>query len=133
MITKPLSKVCCNQSQIRGTKNGTWGFIFSRTLYCLCDWDDMGVGRGRSYCRIRLKSLGKAGKAAAQTAKKSVNSVKQHFSPPKNRYTPALEGMLQRAGEAPNVKNTPLLRELVEDKKKSVLLKLIVGKTWKSR
>ncbi|MEC1557245.1 T7SS effector LXG polymorphic toxin, partial [Bacillus licheniformis] len=67
------------------------------------------------------KSLGKAGKAAAQTAKKSVNSVKQHFSPPKNRYTPALEGMLQRAGEAPNVKNTPLLRELVEDKKKSVL------------
>ncbi|MEC1530456.1 ribonuclease YeeF family protein [Bacillus haynesii] len=67
------------------------------------------------------KSLGKAGKAAAQTAKKSVNSVKQHFSPPKNRYTPALEGMLQRAGEAPNVKNTPLLRELLEDKKKSVL------------
>ncbi|MED4304047.1 T7SS effector LXG polymorphic toxin [Bacillus licheniformis] len=71
------------------------------------------------------KSLGKAGKAAAQTAKKSVNSVKQHFSPPKNRYTPALEGMLQRAGEAPNVKNTPLLRELVEDKKKSVLFKSI--------
>ena len=31
--------------------------------------------------------------------------------------------MLQRAGEAPNVKNTPLLRELVEDKKKSVLFK----------
>jgi len=71
------------------------------------------------------KSLGKAGKAAAQTAKKSVNSVKQHFSPPKNRYTPALEGMLQRAGEAPNVKNTPLLRELLEDKKKSVLFKSI--------
>ncbi|MCJ8221416.1 T7SS effector LXG polymorphic toxin [Bacillus paralicheniformis] len=68
------------------------------------------------------KSLGKAGKAAAQTAKKSVNSVKQHFSPPKNRYTPALEGMLQRAGEAPNVKNTPLLKELLEDKKKSVLV-----------
>ncbi|MCY7956636.1 T7SS effector LXG polymorphic toxin [Bacillus licheniformis] len=71
------------------------------------------------------KSLGKAGKAAAQTAKKSVNSVKQHFSPPKNRYTPALEGMLQRAGEAPNVKNTPLLKELLEDKKKSVLFKSI--------
>ncbi|CAM5203991.1 T7SS effector LXG polymorphic toxin [Bacillus licheniformis] len=68
------------------------------------------------------KSLGKAGKAAAQTAKKSVNSVKQHFSPPKNRYTPALEGMLQRAGEAPNVKNTPLLKELLEDKKKSVFV-----------
>ncbi|MCI4126481.1 T7SS effector LXG polymorphic toxin [Bacillus haynesii] len=71
------------------------------------------------------KSLGKAGKAAAQTAKKSVNSVKQHFSPPKNRYIPALEGMLQRAGEAPNVKNTPLLKELLEDKKKSVLFKSI--------
>ncbi|MGG1506486.1 T7SS effector LXG polymorphic toxin [Bacillus licheniformis] len=71
------------------------------------------------------KSLGKAGKAAAQTAKKSVNSVKQHFNPPKNRYTPALEGMLQRAGEAPNVKNTPLLKELLEDKKKSVLFKSI--------
>ena len=74
------------------------------------------------------KSLGKAGKAAAQTAKKSVNSVKQHFSPPKNRYTPALEGMLQRAGEAPNVKNTPLLKELLEDKKKSVLFKSTSGK-----
>ncbi|MDI5790281.1 hypothetical protein PO124_23380 [Bacillus licheniformis] len=24
-------------------ENGTWGFIFSRTLYCLCDWDDMGL------------------------------------------------------------------------------------------
>ncbi|MFC8148688.1 T7SS effector LXG polymorphic toxin [Bacillus paralicheniformis] len=71
------------------------------------------------------KSLGKAGKAAAQTAKKSVNSVKQHFSRPKNRYTPALEGMLQRAGEVPNVKNTPLLKELLEDKKKSVLFKSI--------
>ncbi|MEC0785020.1 T7SS effector LXG polymorphic toxin [Bacillus haynesii] len=80
------------------------------------------------------KSLGKAGKAAAQTAKKSVNSVKQHFSPPKNRYTPALEGMLQRAGEAPNVKNTPLLRELLEDKKKSVLFKSSksIGKPSKS-
>lgn len=74
------------------------------------------------------KSLGKAGKAAAKTAKKSVNSVKQHFSPPKNRYTPALEGMLQRAGEAPNVKNTPLLKELLEDKKKSVLFKSTSGK-----
>ncbi|MCY8573588.1 T7SS effector LXG polymorphic toxin [Bacillus haynesii] len=71
------------------------------------------------------KSLGKVGKAAAKTAKKSVNSIKQHFSPPKNRYTPALEGMLQRAGEAPNVKNTPLLKELLEDKKKSVLFKSI--------
>ncbi|AVI46444.1 Ribonuclease YxiD [Bacillus licheniformis] len=71
------------------------------------------------------KSLGKAGKAAAQTAKKNINSVKQHFNPPKNRYTPALEGMLQRAGEAPNVKNTPLLKELLEDKKKSVLFKSI--------
>ncbi|AAU41845.1 MULTISPECIES: T7SS effector LXG polymorphic toxin [Bacillus] len=74
------------------------------------------------------KSLGKAGKAAAQTAKKNINSVKQHFNPPKNRYTPALEGMLQRAGEAPNVKNTPLLKELLEDKKKSVLFKANSGK-----
>ncbi|MGG1492326.1 hypothetical protein ABE353_00005, partial [Bacillus licheniformis] len=80
------------------------------------------------------KSLGKAGKAAAQTAKKNINSVKQHFNPPKNRYTPALEGMLQRAGEAPNVKNTPLLRELLEDKKKSVLFKSSksIGKPSKS-
>ncbi|MEC1439820.1 T7SS effector LXG polymorphic toxin [Bacillus sonorensis] len=68
------------------------------------------------------KSLGKAGKTAAKTAKKGVNSVKRHIKSPINRYVPALEGMLQRAGEVPNVKNTPLLKELLEDKKKSVLL-----------
>ncbi|MCZ0068991.1 LXG domain-containing protein [Bacillus sonorensis] len=69
------------------------------------------------------KSLGKAGKTAAKTAKKGVNSAKRHIKSPINRYVPALEGMLQRAGEVPNVKNTPLLKELLEDKKTSVLFK----------
>ncbi|MEK5502043.1 T7SS effector LXG polymorphic toxin [Bacillus sp. FSL M8-0168] len=79
------------------------------------------------------KSLGKAGKTAAKTAKKGVNSVKRHIKSPINRYVPALEGMLQRAGEVPNVKNTPLLKELFEDKE-SVLFKSskAIGKPAKS-
>ncbi|UOY90219.1 T7SS effector LXG polymorphic toxin [Bacillus glycinifermentans] len=79
------------------------------------------------------KSLGKAGKTAAKTAKKGVNSVKRHIKSPINRYVPALEGMLQRAGEVPNVKNTPLLKELLEDKE-SVLFKSskAIGKPSKS-
>ncbi|XBO86709.1 hypothetical protein AAGG52_04665 [Bacillus licheniformis] len=80
-----------------------------------------GLKSGKSSVSTGSKDLAKAGKAAVSKAKKAGKTVKQSIKPPNNRYTPALQGILQDAPNSINVKNTPLIRELVEDKKKSVL------------
>ncbi|OMI26586.1 integrase [Bacillus haynesii] len=87
-----------------------------------------GLKGGKSSVSTGSKDLAKAGKAAASEAKKAGKTVKQPIKPPNNRYTPALQGILQDAPNSINVKNTPLIRELVEDKKKSVLFKSVRGK-----
>ncbi|MCY8435085.1 MULTISPECIES: T7SS effector LXG polymorphic toxin [Bacillus] len=87
-----------------------------------------GLKSGKSSVSTGSKDLAKAGKAAVNKAKKAGKTIKQSIKPPNNRYTPALQGILQDAPNSINVKNTPLIRELVEDKKKSVLFKSTSGK-----
>ncbi|MCY8001079.1 hypothetical protein MOF26_18995 [Bacillus haynesii] len=87
-----------------------------------------GLKGGKSSVSTGSKDFAKAGKGAASEAKKAGKTVKQSIKPPNNRYTPALQGILQDAPNSINVKNTPLIRELVEDKKKSVLFKSVRGK-----
>ncbi|WP_307894441.1 T7SS effector LXG polymorphic toxin [Bacillus swezeyi] len=85
-----------------------------------------GLKDGPSSASTGSKDLVKAGKTAVSKVKKADKSVKQFVKPPTNRYTPALEGILQDAPNSINVKNTPpILKELAEDKKKSVLYKSI--------
>ncbi|MDM5301913.1 T7SS effector LXG polymorphic toxin [Bacillus subtilis] len=76
---------------------------------------------GKSSVSTGSKDLAKVGKAASGTIKKGGKSVKQFVKSPDNRYTPALEGILQDADKTINVKNTPLLKSIAEDKKESVL------------
>ncbi|MFB7802573.1 ribonuclease YeeF family protein [Bacillus subtilis] len=76
---------------------------------------------GKSSISTGSKDLAKVGKAAGGTVKKGGKSVKQFVKSPVNRYTPALEGILQDAENTINVKNTPLLKSIPEDKKESVL------------
>ncbi|MGG1240517.1 T7SS effector LXG polymorphic toxin [Bacillus sonorensis] len=83
----------------------------------------VGLRSGKSSVPTGSKDVAKAGKAAVIKVKKAGKSVKQYVKPPANRYTPALQGILQDAPNSINVKNTPLLKELIEDKKKSVLFK----------
>ncbi|UUI85585.1 T7SS effector LXG polymorphic toxin [Bacillus halotolerans] len=78
---------------------------------------------GKSSVSTGSKDLAKVGKATSGTIKKGGKSVKQFVKPPVNRYTPALEGILQDAEKTINVKNTPLLKSIAEDKKESVLRK----------
>ncbi|WP_069838983.1 ribonuclease YeeF family protein [Bacillus sp. F56] len=78
---------------------------------------------GKSSVSTGSKDLAKVGKTASDTIKKGGKSVKQFVKSPVNRYTPALEGILQDAEETINVKNTPLLKSIAEDKKESVLRK----------
>ncbi|OOE22055.1 ribonuclease YeeF family protein [Bacillus subtilis] len=78
---------------------------------------------GKSSVSTGSKDLAKVGKAASGTIKKGGKSVKQFVKSPVNRYTPALEGILQDAENTINVKNTPLLKSIAEDKKESVLRK----------
>ncbi|MGR3206917.1 ribonuclease YeeF family protein [Bacillus glycinifermentans] len=81
-----------------------------------------GLKDGPSSASTGSKDLVKAGKTAVSKAKKAGKAVKQFVKLPTNRYTPALEGILQDAPNSINVKNTPpILKELAEDKKKSVL------------
>ncbi|MED4649966.1 polymorphic toxin type 15 domain-containing protein, partial [Bacillus inaquosorum] len=76
---------------------------------------------GKSSVSTGSKDLAKVGKTASGTIKKGGKSVKQFVKSPVNRYTPALEGILQDAEKTINVKNTPLLKSIAEDKKESVL------------
>ncbi|MCY8514597.1 ribonuclease YeeF family protein [Bacillus atrophaeus] len=78
---------------------------------------------GKSSVSTSSKDLAKVGKAVGGTIKKGGQSVKQFVKSPVNRYTPALEGILQDAENTINVKNTPLLKSIAEDKKESVLTK----------
>ncbi|MBY4603464.1 hypothetical protein KM195_07075 [Bacillus sp. SPARC3] len=78
---------------------------------------------GKSSVSTGSKDLATVGKAASGTIKKGGKSVKQFVKSPVNRYTPALEGILQDAENTINVKNTPLLKSIAEDKKESVLRK----------
>ncbi|MEC3605679.1 T7SS effector LXG polymorphic toxin [Bacillus glycinifermentans] len=89
-----------------------------------------GLRSGKSSVSTGSKDVAKAGKAAVSKAKKAGKTVKQSIKPPNNRYTPALQGILQDAPNSINVKNTPLvLKELGEDKKKSVLFKSVGGES----
>ncbi|UQZ49468.1 T7SS effector LXG polymorphic toxin [Bacillus subtilis] len=76
---------------------------------------------GKSSVSTGSKDLAKVGETASGTIKKGGKSVKQFVKSPVNRYTPALEGILQDAEKTINVKNTPLLKSIAEDKKESVL------------
>ncbi|MFT4401384.1 T7SS effector LXG polymorphic toxin [Bacillus sp. SW14] len=67
---------------------------------------------GKSSVSTGSKDLAKVGKAASAKIKNGNPSVKPYV----NRYTPALEGILQDAGNTINVKNTPLLKRLVQSK-----------------
>ncbi|MGD1414300.1 ribonuclease YeeF family protein [Bacillus stercoris] len=78
---------------------------------------------GKSSVSTGSKDLAKVGKVASGTIKKGGKSVKQFAKSPVNRYTPALEGILQDTEKTINVKNTPLLKSIAEDKKESVLRK----------
>ncbi|MBY0125836.1 ribonuclease YeeF family protein [Bacillus subtilis] len=78
---------------------------------------------GKSSVSTGSKDVAKVGKAASGTIKKGGHSVKQFVKSPVNRYTPALEGILQDAENTINVKKTPLLKSIAEDKKESVLRK----------
>ncbi|MGP9038097.1 ribonuclease YeeF family protein [Bacillus stercoris] len=76
---------------------------------------------GKSSVSTGSKDLAKVGKTASDTIKKGGKSVKQFVKSPVNRYTPALEGILQDTENTINVKNTPLLKSIAENKKESVL------------
>uniref|UniRef100_UPI000466DF15 HNH endonuclease n=1 Tax=Bacillus subtilis TaxID=1423 RepID=UPI000466DF15 len=67
---------------------------------------------GKSSVSTGSKDLAKVGKTASEKIKNGNPSVK----PYSNRYTPALQGILQDAGNTINVKNTPLLKRLVQSK-----------------
>ncbi|MCY8165447.1 T7SS effector LXG polymorphic toxin [Bacillus spizizenii] len=67
---------------------------------------------GKSSVSTGSKDLATVGKAASEKIKNGNPSVKPYV----NRYTPALEGILQDAGNTINVKNTPLLKRLVQSK-----------------
>ncbi|MCY7988541.1 T7SS effector LXG polymorphic toxin [Bacillus spizizenii] len=67
---------------------------------------------GKSSVSTGSKDLAKVGKAASEKIKNGNPSGKLYV----NRYTPALEGILQDAGNTINVKNTPLLKRLVQSK-----------------
>ncbi|MGE9752327.1 T7SS effector LXG polymorphic toxin [Bacillus inaquosorum] len=67
---------------------------------------------GKSSVSTGSKDLAKVGKAASEKIKNGKPSVKSYV----NGYTPALEGLLQDAGNTINVKNTPLLKRLVQSK-----------------
>ncbi|WP_446476203.1 T7SS effector LXG polymorphic toxin [Bacillus velezensis] len=84
---------------------------------------------GKSSVSTGSKDLAKVG----GTIKKGGKSVKQFYKSPVNRYTPALEGILQDAENTINVKNTPLLKRIADSTKGSVLFKSINGKSSKNK
>ncbi|MCY7971020.1 T7SS effector LXG polymorphic toxin [Bacillus spizizenii] len=67
---------------------------------------------GKSSFSTGSKDIATVGKAASEKIKNGNPSIKPYV----NRYTPALEGILQDAGNTINVKNTPLLKRLVQSK-----------------
>ncbi|MFO6495826.1 MULTISPECIES: T7SS effector LXG polymorphic toxin [Bacillus] len=74
-----------------------------------------GLRSGKSSVSTGSKDVAKAGKTAVSKVKEAGKSLKQSVKlPANNRYTPALEGILQDAPNSINVKNTPLISELVD-------------------
>ncbi|MCY8540105.1 LXG domain-containing protein [Bacillus haynesii] len=98
-----------------------------------------GLKSGKSSVSTGSKDLAKAGKAAVNKAKKAGKTIKQSIKPPNNRYTPALQGILQDAQNSINVKNTPLVEQLIrENANESVLFSrhvpgIATGKTNPTR
>ncbi|MFJ9206647.1 ribonuclease YeeF family protein [Bacillus velezensis] len=65
-------------------------------------------------------------KAAAKHVKTGIKKGKNYInSVSKNKYQPALAGIAQDIENTHNVKNTPLLKSIIEDKKESVLSKSV--------
>ncbi|NRR85638.1 ribonuclease YeeF family protein [Bacillus velezensis] len=67
-------------------------------------------------------------KAAAKHVKTGIEKGKDYInSVSKNKYQPALAGIAQDIENTHNVKNTPLLKSIIEDKKESVLSKSVTS------
>ncbi|MBU5241154.1 MULTISPECIES: ribonuclease YeeF family protein [Bacillus amyloliquefaciens group] len=65
-------------------------------------------------------------KAAAKHVKTGIEKGKNYInSVSKNKYEPALAGIAQDIENTHNVKNTPLLKSIIEDQKESVLRKSV--------
>ncbi|WP_332275907.1 ribonuclease YeeF family protein [Bacillus velezensis] len=65
-------------------------------------------------------------KAAAKHVKTGIEKGKDYInSVSKNKYEPALAGIAQDIENTHNVKNTPLLKSIIEDQKESVLSKSV--------
>ncbi|CAI8760410.1 ribonuclease YeeF family protein [Bacillus velezensis] len=65
-------------------------------------------------------------KAAAKHVKTGIEKGKDYInSVSKNKYEPALAGIAQDIENTHNVKNTPLLKSIIEDQKESVLRKSV--------
>ncbi|MDX8369706.1 MULTISPECIES: ribonuclease YeeF family protein [Bacillus] len=67
-------------------------------------------------------------KAAAKHVKTGIEKGKNYInSVSKNKYQPALAGIAQDIENTHNVKNTPLLKSIIEDQKESVLSKSVTS------
>ncbi|MEH7771740.1 T7SS effector LXG polymorphic toxin [Bacillus velezensis] len=67
-------------------------------------------------------------KAAAKHVKTGIEKGKDYInSISKNKYEPALAGIAQDIENTHNVKNTPLLKSIIEDQKESVLSKSVTS------
>ncbi|WP_369546800.1 T7SS effector LXG polymorphic toxin [Bacillus velezensis] len=67
-------------------------------------------------------------KAAAKHVKTGIQKGKDYInSVSKNKYEPALAGIAQDIENSHNVKNTPLLKSIIEDQKESVLSKSVTS------
>ncbi|AKL75800.1 ribonuclease YeeF family protein [Bacillus velezensis] len=67
-------------------------------------------------------------KAAAKHVKTGIEKGKNYInSVSKNKYEPALAGIAQDIENTHNVKNTPLLKSIIEDQKESVLSKSVTS------
>ncbi|AMQ73160.1 MULTISPECIES: ribonuclease YeeF family protein [Bacillus amyloliquefaciens group] len=67
-------------------------------------------------------------KAAAKNIKTGIEKGKDYInSVSRNKYEPALAGIAQNIENTHNVKNTPLLKSIIEDKKESVLSKSVTS------
>ncbi|MEQ5998206.1 T7SS effector LXG polymorphic toxin [Bacillus amyloliquefaciens] len=67
-------------------------------------------------------------KAAAKHVKTGIEKGKDYInSVSKNKYQPALAGIAQDIENTHNVKNTPLLKSIIEDQKESVLSKSVTS------
>ncbi|MEC3629966.1 T7SS effector LXG polymorphic toxin [Bacillus velezensis] len=78
---------------------------------------------------VKVDNVLEAGeKAAAKHVKTGIEKGKDYInSVSKNKYEPALAGIAQDIENTHNVKNTPLLKSIIEDQKESVLSKSVTS------